>query len=62
MLLKILNLMDIKEDLLLWFIKFFAKMSAGSGANDKVKQNQLPLDLATHQLAEELHKRIIRIF
>ena len=54
--------MDIKEDLLLWFIKFFAKMSAGSGANDKVKQNQLPLDLATHQLTEELHKRIIRIF
>ena len=28
--------------------------------NDKIKQNQRPLDLATHQLAEKLHKPIIR--
>ena len=28
-------------------------------ANNKIKQNQRPLDLATHQLAEELHKPII---
>ena len=42
--------------------KCFDKRSTGSGANDKIKQNQLPLDLATHQLAEELHKRIIRNF
>ena len=52
--------------------KFFDKKSAsltdksvaGSGvnmyANNKIKQNQRPLDLATHQLAEELHKLIIK--
>ena len=31
-------------------------------ANDKIKENQRPLDLATHQLAEELHKPINRKF
>ena len=31
-------------------------------ASDKIKQNQRPLDLATHQLAEELHKPIMRKF
>ena len=31
-------------------------------ANNKIKQNQRPLDFATHQLAEELHKTIIKIF
>ena len=31
-------------------------------SNNKIKQNQRPLDLATHQLAEELHKPIIRKF
>ena len=40
------------------------KSAAGSGvnmhANNKIKQNQRPLDLATHQLAEELHKPIIK--
>ena len=30
--------------------------------NDKIKQKQHPLDLATHQSAEELHKPIIRKF
>ena len=44
--------------------KFFDKKSAGSGvnvhANNKIKQNQRPLDLAKHQLAEELHKPIIK--
>ena len=43
---------------------FFDKKSKESGvnmhANDKTKQNQRPLDLATHQLAKELHKPIIR--
>ena len=34
--------------------KFFDKKTSGSGANDKIKQNQ--------QLAEELHKPIIRKF
>ena len=44
---------------------FFHKKSKGSGvntnanANDKTKQNQHPLDTATYQLAEELHKPII---
>ena len=43
---------------------FFDKNSKGSRvnkhANDKIKQNQRPLDLGTYQLAEELHKPIIR--
>ena len=43
--------------------KFFDKKSKGSGVtNNKVKQNQHPLDLAALQLAEELHKPIIRNF
>ena len=46
--------------------KPFDKKSKGSGVNrhvnDKIKQNQRPLHSATHQLAEELHKPIIRIF
>ena len=45
---------------------FFDKKSKGSSVNmhasDKIKQNQRPLDLATHQLAEELHKPIMRKF
>ena len=44
--------------------KFFDKKSAGSSvnahANNKIKQNQHPLDLVKHQLAEELHKPIIK--
>ena len=42
--------------------KFFDKKSKGSGVNDNIKQNQRPLDLATHQLAEKPHKPIIRKF
>ena len=46
--------------------KSFDKKSSGSGvnmpANNKIKQNQRTLDLATDQLAEELHKPIIRKF
>ena len=54
--------------------KFFGKKSAllshksvsGSGvnthANNKTKENQRPLDLATHQLAEELRKLITKEF
>ena len=46
--------------------KFLDKMSPGSGvnmhANNKIKQNHRPLDLATHQLAEELLKPVIKIF
>ena len=42
--------------------KFFVKKSKGSGvnthANNKIKQNHRPLNLAMHQLAEELHKSL----
>ena len=31
-------------------------------ANNKIIQNQRPLGLAAHQLAEELHKPIIKNF
>ena len=41
--------MDIKEVLLLWFINFLIKKTQGSGANNE-------------QLAEKLHKPIIRKF
>ena len=40
--------------------KYFDKKSAkGSGFKSAIKQNQRPLNLATQQLAEELHKPII---
>ena len=43
--------------------KFFDKKSKEGGvANNKVKQNRRPFDLASLQLAEELHKPIIRTF
>ena len=42
--------------------KFFDKKSKGAGVNNKIKKNQRRIDLATHQLAEELHKPIIRKF
>ena len=47
-------MMDIKDDLLLSFINFFEKKSKGSGVN-------IPLEF-NEQLAEELHKPIIRKF
>ena len=44
----------------------FNGKSAGSGvnmhANNKIKQNQRPLDLANYQLSEELHKLTIKKF
>ena len=42
--------------------KFFDKKTSGNGANNKIKQNQRPLDLVTQELAEELRKPIIRKF
>ena len=43
--------------------KFFDKKSKGGGvANNKVKQNRRPLELATLKLAEESHKPIIKNF
>ena len=55
-LLKIQNMMDIHIDLLQWFIIF------SSGAVTlEIMSNCGLLDLATRQLAEELHKPIIKI-
>ena len=63
--------MGIKEDLLQLFISFSYETSAslpdksvsGSGvANNEIKQNRHPLDLAMLKLAKELHKPIIRNF
>ena len=45
-------MMDIKEVLPLWSINFLIKKTSGSGVNNEIKQNQ--------QLAEELHKPIIK--
>ena len=45
-------MVDIKEVLFLWFIKILIKKTIG--VNNKIKQNQ--------ELAEELHKPIIKIF
>ena len=39
--------------------KFFDKKSAGTGVTT-LGNNGRPLDLAMHQLAEELHKQIIK--
>ena len=44
--------MDIKEELLLWFIHFFDKNSTVSGVN-------IPLEF-NEQLVKELHKSIIK--
>ena len=46
--------MDIREDLLLWFMNFFDKKSKEGGVHVEVKHNE--------QLAKELHKPIIRNF
>ena len=47
-------------------LQFFDKNAAGSRvnmhANNKIKQNQRPLDLAMDHLAEELYKPIIKNF
>ena len=37
-------------------------LSSKSVFNNKIKQNWCPLDLATQELAEELHKPVIRKF
>ena len=48
--------------------KIFDKKSKSDGvntnmnANNNIKENQHPLDLARHELAEELHKPIIKKF
>ena len=62
--------MDTKEDLILWFINFFDKKSAGSGiGNDNDNNNNIVNNnnnnnnndiKQNYQLAKELHKPIIR--
>ena len=52
-------MMDVKKVLLLWFIIFFfflfdKKSAKGGSVNNEIKQNA--------QLAEELHKPIIKTF
>ena len=42
--------------------KFFKKTSSGDAVKSEIISNQSPLDLTTRQLAEELHKSIIRKF
>ena len=52
--------MDITEVVLLWFISFFDKKSTGSGiVNNNNNNNDTKQNL---QLAEELHKPIIKKF
>ena len=51
--------MDIKKVLLQWFTNFLIKKTSGSGIKHKNMTNQRSLDLATRELAEELHKLII---
>ena len=52
-------MMDIKKVLLQWFTNFLIKKTSGSGIKHKNMTNQRSLDLATRELAEELHKLII---
>ena len=53
--------MNINVDFLQWSINVLIKNS-GSGIKNENMSGQRPLDLATRQLAEELHKPIIRKF
>ena len=53
-LLKIQNMMDINVDLLQWSITFLIKKNSGSGIKNE--------NIANKELAEELHKPIIRRF
>ena len=52
--------MNINVDLLQWSINFYR--SSGSGIKNENISNKRPLDLATRELAKELHKTIIRKF
>ena len=52
MFLKIQNMIGIKDVLLLWFKNILIKKTSSSGVNNEIKQYQ--------QLAEELHKPIIK--
>ena len=66
MLLKILNMMDIKGGLLLWFTIFLIKSPASltdkSAAGSGVNMHANKYDFNNEKLAEELHKPIIKKF
>ena len=53
-LLKIQNIVDINVDLLQWFINFLIKKTSGGASKNEFMSNK--------ELAEELHKLIIRKF
>ena len=53
-------MMGIKRDLASVVYKFFDKKISGSGIKNESMSEQRPLDWATLQLAEKLHKRIIK--
>ena len=57
--LKIENMMDIKELLLQWFINFLIKISSGSNTSGGVVKSEIK---SNQELAEELHKPIVRKF
>ena len=59
---KIQNMMDINVDLLQWFIHFLIKKTSGGAttlANKSAVQNK---NISNKELAEELHKTIIKKF
>ena len=61
-LLKVLNIMDIKEDFLLWFTNFLTKKAVSKASFKNVGSGvNIPLE-SNEELAEELQKPIIRKF
>ena len=54
--------MDIKEGWLLWFIHFFDKKTKGSGLTTLANKSAIKSTPQNEQLADELHKCIIRKF
>ena len=57
-LLKIPNMMDVKEGWLLWFINFLRKKTKGSGVTAFANKSAIKSIIQNGQLAEELHKLI----
>ena len=59
-------MIDINAELHQWFTNFFIKrlqtVHPKIHTNNKIKQNQRLLDLATQKLAEELQESIIKKF
>ena len=53
---------EIKEVLPQWFINFFDQKTFGNGIKNENISNQRPFDLAMRELAEKLHKPVVRKF